>query len=102
MWPFRSKPKALAKLDYETICPLCFERYGVREIITAYPMCPDCSSEAIDIEVEPYDSFMASKTYADLDEVLRRWEQVDGFLPAYKEAKTSRIRALRDKKMLEH
>lgn len=95
MWPFR---REVAKLKYPTICPLCFGRYGPGEIIAAYPTCPDCSSEAIDVEVEDFASFMASKTYADLDDVLRRWEQVEGFLPAYKEAKASRIRALRDQK----
>lgn len=98
MWPFRSKPKPSATLQHRTICPLCFEQYEAGEIIAEYPMCPDCSSEAMDIEVEGLADFIASKTYADLDGVLRRWEQVEGFLPAYKEAKASRIRSLRDQK----
>lgn len=95
MWPFRPK---VAKLQYETICQLCFQQYGPGEIVADYPMCSDCSSEAMDIEVEALDTFMASKTYAELDEALKRWEQVEGFLPTYKLAKASRIRALRDQK----
>jgi hypothetical protein len=98
MWPFRPKK---TKLTYPTICSLCFERYGPGEIAADYPMCPDCSSEAMEIEVENFASFMASKTYADLEDALQRWQQVEGFRPAYKEAKASRIRALRDEKALQ-
>lgn len=95
MWPFRRR---VAKLRYQTICPVCFEQYRRGEIVAEYPMRPDCSSEAMDIEVEPLDAFLASKTYAELDDVLQRWERAEGFLPAYKDAKTARIRALRDQK----
>lgn len=95
MWPFRCR---VAKLRYQTICPLCFEQYAPGEIVAEYPMCSDCSSEAMDIEVEALGTFLASKTYAELDDVLQRWERVEGFLPAYKDAKAGRIRALRDQK----
>jgi len=98
MWPFRSKPRSTPMLQHRTICPLCFEQYGAGEIVADYPMCPDCSSEAMDIEVEGFADFMAEKTYAELNDVLQRWESTDGFLPAYKDAKAARIRALRDQK----
>jgi hypothetical protein len=58
-------------LNVETVCPLCFLRYGPGNISADYSVCPDCSGEAIDIEVEPLDSFLHSKTPEDFDEIGR-------------------------------
>lgn len=88
-------------LTFETICPACFERYGSGEIVAAYPACPDCSSEAMDIEVKNFSEFMASTTASELDALLTRWEQAEGFRPEYKKAKAARIRSLRDQKARE-
>ena len=98
MCPFSEQSKPGAYLTYETICPACFEKYGPGEIVTAYPVCPDCSSEAMDIEVKNFKEFMASSTVLELDALLTRWEQAEGFRPEYKKAKAARIRSIRDQK----
>jgi hypothetical protein len=39
---------------------------------------------------------MASKNCADLTAIFDRWQRVEGFLPAYKEAKAARILSLKE------
>lgn len=90
-----------AKLAHRSICPVCFQQYPPGEVAVDYPFCPDCASEAMDIEVEEFASFMTSKTITDFDVILDRWNQVEGMRPAYKEEKALRIRSLRDQKARE-
>ena len=97
MWPFRKKrnsPVLAAKLPYETICPACLERFGPGQIAPDYPFCSDCSSEGMDIEVEAFDSFMASKSCADFAAMQSRLQEAGGLLPAFKNLKASRVRSL--------
>ena len=120
MWPFRKKqPKASAAepfqdflrsyvpparqpiekcLSVETVCPLCFTQFPPCTMPEAWPMCPDCSSEGMDFEVEPLETFLASRTLAELDELAARWDAAEGFLPQYKALKASNIAQVRARK----
>jgi hypothetical protein len=120
MWPFRKKqPKAVASVPFqeflrtyvppapraienplpvETVCPVCFTQFPVGTMPADWPICPDCSSEGMDIGVEPLEVFLASKTLEDLDEIAYRWEAAEGFLPQYKSLKASNIAHLRARK----
>ena len=93
MWPFRKKqPKADSSVPFqeflrtyvpaapraienplpvETVCPVCFTQFPVGTMPADWPMCPDCSSEGMDLGVEPLEAFLASKTLEDLDEIGR-------------------------------
>ena len=101
MWPFkkaRNPDKPLDRIDEETICPLCLERYPPNDLIEDYPYCPDCGSEGMDIDVEMFSSYMARNTEADFDARLLEWDQAEGFRPEYKAAKRQRIINLRELK----
>ncbi len=94
MWPLKKRTRDAApvlKLDAETICPICLERYPVGTIMRDYPYCPDCSSEGMDFDVETFSSYMARNTEADFDALLQHWDQAEGFRPEYKAAKRQRI-----------
>ena len=117
MWPFRKKqPKAPAPVPFqeflqnyvppaprpienplpvETLCPVCFTRFPAGTMPAAWPMCPDCSSEGMDLGVEPLEAFLASKTLEDLDEIAAHWNAAEGFLPRYKAHKANNIAQVR-------
>lgn len=78
----------------ETVCPLCCYILAPGTVSADYPICPDCSSEGIDFDVVPLADFLDRTTVDKLNDSLRRWESLDGFLPAYKELKSERIRYL--------
>jgi len=113
MWPFtKKKPGSQSFQEFRrtyvppeppeipnpvmtvSVCPLCCEIIPAGTVSAEYPCCPDCSSEAIDIDVIPLAEFLEGKTVEDLRELLRRSEAAEGFLPAYKEIKSERIRQL--------
>jgi hypothetical protein len=48
--------------------------------------------------VIPLQIFLDSKSVLDFDEMLARWEAVDGFRPEYKQLKADRLRHLRSRK----
>lgn len=78
-----------------TICPLCLEQFPPGQIAIDYPFCPDCSSEGIDFDVEPFEAFMSSKTSADFEDMLARWNALAGqFRPEYHALKAHRISEL--------
>ena len=112
MWPFKKKPAVQSFQEFqksyvrpvarevpnpittESVCPLCCDILPPDTVSVDYPFCPDCSSEGIDFEVVPLDDFLGRTTVAELNDLLRRWEATEGFLPAYKELKSQRIRHL--------
>lgn len=120
MWPFRKKrPSAPASTSFqafrrthvppaprpidnplpvEAVCPVCFTLFPAGTLPAAWPMCPDCASEGIDLGVEPLDAFLASRTLEDLDAIAAEWDAAEGFLPQYKAAKASNIAQLRARK----
>ena len=61
-------------------------------------MCPDCSSEGMDFEVEPLEAFLTSKTLEELDDLAARWDAAEGFLPQYKARKARNIGQVRARK----
>ncbi|MFC6439774.1 hypothetical protein [Bowmanella sp. JS7-9] len=85
----------------ETICPLCLERFESGSISHYYPFCSDCSSEGLSFEVKSFAVFMAEKTIEEFDDMLSRWELVEGLRPEYKALKSERIMALREIKRAE-
>ena len=117
MWPFRKKLQPLnsdrepgqreqlmtewakkERFPFETICPLCLEHYPQNHIVIKYPFCPECSSEAIDYAVEPFNKFVESKSVSDFNAMLVKWDAQEGFRPEYKEQKRARILALKELK----
>ena len=117
MWPFRKKPPknptsgsfqeylqtyappppqpVETPIEAETVCPLCMTIYPPRTFSTDYPICGDCASEAVDIDVEPLEAFLAKHTPEQFDDMLARWEAAEGFNPDYKKLKSDRIRHLK-------
>lgn len=85
-------------IEEETVCPVCFEQFPAGSMSADWPSCPDCSSEGIDCELEPLRSFLASKSLEELDEIARRWNAAQGFLPQYKAKKADSIARLRARK----
>jgi len=112
MWPFKKKPAVQSFQEFrktyvrpgarevpnpigaESVCPLCFDIFPPGTMPADYPFCPDCSSEGIDLEVALLADFLGGTTADDLSDLLRRWEATDGFLPAYKDLTSERIRHL--------
>lgn len=112
MWPFKKKPAVQSFQEFrnthvqpqarevpnpirtESVCPLCCDIFQPGTISADYPFCPDCSSEGIDFEVALLADFLRKTRADDLSDLLQRWEATDGFLPAYKELKSDRIRRL--------
>lgn len=121
MWPFRKKKNQLGQsfqeflrtyvppepvpvenpIAEETICPLCLERFESGSISHNYPFCSDCSSEGLSFEVKSFAVFMAEKNIEEFDDMLLRWELVEGLRPEYKALKSERIIALREIKRVE-
>jgi hypothetical protein len=84
MWPFKKKPEVQSFQEFRrTYVPPAY-----------YPFCPDCSSEGIELQVVPLAEFLATTTAEGLDDLLMRWEAIDGFLSAFKDLKSRRIRHL--------
>ena len=120
MWPFRKKksrftasvpfqefrrtyvPRAPAPIEnplaVETVCPACFTQFPAGTMPAAWPICPDCSSEGMDLGVEPLETFLASKTLEELDDIAAWWDAAEGFLPQYKALKASNIAQVRARK----
>ena len=116
MWPFRKKQPRVPFQEFrrtyvpaeqgvienplavETVCPVCFTQFPAGTMSADWPMCPDCSSEGMDLGLEPLESFLASKTLADLDEIASQWDAAEGFLPQYKSLKAGNLAHLRARK----
>lgn len=81
-------------MQAEAICPVCAEIFPPGSVSKDFPTCPECYSEAIEVEVQPLGSFMASKTVRELEDMLTRWEATQGFRPEYKKLKADRLRHL--------
>lgn len=73
------------------ICPVCFRRYSAMTIPKEYPLCPDCDSEAIGVEVVPLGDFLNETSLAQLEEISADWSASQEFLPDYKQTKQRRI-----------
>ena len=119
MWPFKKKRSVVSfqefrrsyvppepipvqnPIEVETVCPICACIYPPRSVSSEYPFCPDCSSEGMDLEVIPLKIFLNSTSLSEFDEMLARWEAVDGFRPEYKQLKSDRLRHLRSLKVAE-
>ena len=116
MWPFKKKQRVVSFQEFrrsyvppepipiqnpiegETVCPVCACIFPPKSVSSDYPFCPDCSSEGMDLEVILLERFLKSTSVSELDEMLARWEVVDGFRPEYKQLKSDRLRHLRSLK----
>lgn len=81
-------------LPYETICPLCLERYDSGVIAVEYDACPECSGESIDHAVERLSEYLARKSAEDFDSMLQQWKSATRFSPEYRDLRIGRILAL--------
>lgn len=79
------------KIAVVTICPGCFARYAPNTIRADYPICPDCNSEAKEIELMSHGDFMSRISPADLEQMRERWSQREDLLPMYKQDVLNRI-----------
>lgn len=96
----RPKPAPIENpTEVQTVCPLCARIYPAGSLSQAFPTCPECYSEAIEIGVQPLETFLASRTVEDLEDMLGKWEAAEGFLPEYKNLKADRIRHLKKLKL---
>jgi hypothetical protein len=78
----------------QSICPICFDVYPASSAAQDPALCPDCGSEAIDIELVPLGTFLAETSTQKLTELRERWIAATGFLESYKAAKLQRIDAV--------
>jgi hypothetical protein len=75
----------------QAICPLCYNLYPETLAHKKYPFCPDCGSEAIDVEVVPLRRYLAETSTASLIQWRDSWAAITGFRENYKAAKLERI-----------
>ena len=73
------------------ICPVCFALYRSSSVGDDWPMCPDCESEAISVEVEPLADFLARHSPAELQQIADEWHAATGYRESYKQTKLQRI-----------
>jgi hypothetical protein len=71
------------------LCPVCFHFYAT--IDPKWPTCPDCGSEAMDVDVVPLDQFLQEHTLENLQDTREKWAAVQGFRETYKQKKLERI-----------
>ncbi|HEV8268987.1 MAG TPA: MmcQ/YjbR family DNA-binding protein [Thermoanaerobaculia bacterium] len=87
----------------KALCPVCFGEYPSTLLRKGplYRSCPDCSSEAMEIEVVSKAAFLEKTTLAELTDLRDRWKNEKGFLPEYHARKLRRLDAIvRAKKAL--
>ena len=73
------------------ICPVCFALYPSSSVGDDWPMCPDCESEAISVEVEPIADFLARHSPAELQQIADEWDAATDSRESYKQTKQKRI-----------
>lgn len=83
-----------------TICPGCFAHYAPGTISAEYPICPECSSEATEVELIPHADFMDRLSLADLEQIKERWSRREDLLPNYKQAVLKRVEEIIREKRL--
>jgi hypothetical protein len=76
------------------LCPACFTQYSSTQIQLEWPTCPDCYSEAIEIDVIPLEKFLADTSLAMLQEWLDSWASAKGFNPEYHARRRRQIEAV--------
>lgn len=67
-----------------TICPVCFARYPSNSVCADYPICSECESEAMEIELIPYEDFISRVSVSDLERIDAWWDAREDLLPNYK------------------
>ena len=79
------------KFLFKTICPCCLRKFEPGMIWIDYPICSDCNSEGMELEVVPFIEFMEKNSAEDL---LRRklfYQDREQLLPAYRALLIQRI-----------
>ena len=89
-------------LPDKALCPMCFRQYSAAQLRSEWPLCADCSGEAMDIGLESLRKWLAGTTARELVAIRRRWAaDAKSFLPAYHREKLLRIdRLIEAKKRL--
>ena len=77
-----------------TICPACLEQFPAGSIPVEAPCCPDCYSEALQVDVVPYREFLDRNSAEQLEEMRVRWSTKTGLLPQFKALVANRIEEL--------
>ena len=78
--------------DATLICPLCFLQFPRS---AAMATCPDCGSEAIEIDAVPLSQYLTDHTLNDLQTLLAKWDAAaKSFNPSYHAAKRARMVAV--------
>ena len=73
------------------LCPVCFRLYASNTVDREYPMCSDCGSEAMDIEVVPLKQYFSQTLLKELLEQETEWRAAKGFYDSYKQEKLKRM-----------
>lgn len=73
------------------ICPVCFRLYPKRSVDPDYPLCGDCGSEAMDIELIPLGRFLSESSLNELEQTQKKWNEATEFYESYKQEKAARI-----------
>jgi len=78
----------------KALCPVCFKEYGVSRLRRERPTCPECDSEAMEIDLVSKRKFLAKISLAEIQGLRDSWAKDTRFLPAYHSEKLARIEAL--------
>jgi hypothetical protein len=81
-------------LPTATICPACLEQYPPGSIPVDASCCPECYSEAREIDVVSYKEFLDRISVQRLEEMRSRWSTKTGLLPQFKALVATRIEDL--------
>lgn len=91
----------MAALQFETICPACLERYSENTIDAEYSTCPECASEAMEIDVIAYSEYLSKTTIEELKSMQLKWAARERLRVEFKSLVAQRIDGLlRDKNAL--
>lgn len=72
---------------------------SLANVQSEWPTCPDCYSEAAEVEVLPFDDFVRSKSMADLQEAIRSWQDNADLRESFRQTVVKRIRSVVEVKL---
>ena len=78
----------------KTICPCCLRQFEGHTIWKDWPICGDCDSEGMGIDVVPYVEFLRKSTLDGLHHRMAFYADSDDILPSYRELMMKRIEEL--------
>ncbi len=85
-----------AKIGEWSICQICLEvvENRTKSLPDAYWCCPECASEAIELQYMPLHTYLSKNTSESLKGKLQDWQQKENIVPSYKMLREQRLQKL--------